>query len=316
MMGSGDWIMINSTKLFKVIIFSILIFFIIGLFYSNSALGFDFKLIYTVQEGDSLYEIALSYNISINRLSSWNGVSSNGMIRAGDDLEVPLEDDEPVERDFNKGLLDNNEDFSISDNRTYAINVNANAQPDLEGINQADLVTYHVRSGDSLYEIARTYNTSSSIIIALNDLESHAIRPGDKLQVPAKDLTERQLLARSVSNQELGLLARAINGEARGEPYLGQIAVGAVIINRVISNKFPNTIEGVIMQDGQFCVVEDGQINLAPSPSARQAAQEAVNGRDPTDRALYFYNPDTSNEHEWMSRRDVIVRIGNHVFAR
>lgn len=316
MIGSGDWIMINSTKLFKVIIFSIVIFFIIGLFYSSSALGFDFKLIYTVQEGDSLYEIALSYNISINKISSWNGLNNNGMIRAGDDLEIPLENDEPKERDFKQSLLNNNEDFSITDNRKFAVNVNSNATPDLEDINESDLVTYHVKSGDSLYEIARTYNTSSSIIIALNNLESHSISPGDKLQVPAKDLSERQLLARSISNQELELLARAINGEARGEPYLGQVAVGAVIINRVVSNKFPDTIEGVIMQDGQFCAVEDGQINLTPSPTTRQAAQEAVNGRDPTDRALYFYNPDTSNEQAWMARRDVIVRIGNHVFAR
>ena len=290
--------------------------FIFGLVYPLNTSAVDFKLIYTVQEGDSLYEISLGYNISINRLSSWNGLNSNGMIRSGDDLEIPLEDDEPVERNFNKNFLDDDTDLNLSTEKTYAVNVNANAQPDLDGISQEDLVTYHVRSGDSLYEIARTYNTSTSIIIALNDLENHSIRPGDKLQVPAKDLTARQLLARSVSNQDLELLARTINGEARGEPYLGQIAVGAVIINRVISNKFPDTIKGVIMQDGQFCAVEDGQINLTPSPTTRQAAQEAVNGRDPTDRALYFYNPDTSNEQDWMARRDVIVRIGNHVFAR
>jgi len=249
-------------------------------------------------------------------LSSWNGLNNNGMIRAGDDLEIPLKEDAPKARNFQKDLLANKEDYSISKNKTLAVTVNANAEPDLEDINEADLVTYYVKSGDSLYEIARTYNTSTSVIIALNDLENNFIRPGDKLQVPAKDLTARQLLARSVSDQAIEFLARAINGEARGEPYLGQIAVGAVIINRVISNQFPDTIEGVIMQDGQFCVVEDGQINLTPTPATRQAAREAINGRDPTDRALYFYNPDKSKEYEWMSRRDVIVRIGNHVFAR
>ncbi len=301
---------------FKIIVLIIFLVFIFGAVYPLNTRAVDFKLIYTVQEGDSLYKIALKYNISIDRLVSWNGLSSNGMIRSGDDLEIPLEDEEPVERNFNRNFLENEDEFNLSTDKSYAVNVNANAQADISDMSEEDLVTYNVRSGDSLYEIARTYNTSSSIIIALNDLENHSIRPGDQLQVPAKDLTERQLLARSVSDQEIELLARAINGEARGEPYLGQVAVGAVVINRVISDKFPDSIESVIMQDGQFCAVEDGQINLRPSPTTRQAAQEAINGRDPTDRALYFYNPDTSNEQAWMARRDVIVRIGNHVFAR
>lgn len=308
--------MISSRKIFEVMGFLIFFLLIFSLLYSVNISAIDFKLIYTVQDGDSLYEISLDYNISINRLSSWNGLNNNGMIKVGDDLEIPLEEDTPKERNFQKDLLANKKDYSISENRTIAVNVNANAEPDLEDINEADLVTYYVRSGDSLYEIARTYNTSTSVIIALNNLEDNFIRPGDKLQVPAKDLTARQVLARSVSDQEIEFLARAINGESRGEPYLGQVAVGAVIINRVISNQFPDTIEGVIMQDGQFCVVEDGQINLTPTPTTRQAAREAINGRDPTDRALYFYNPDTSKEYEWMERRDVIVRIGNHVFAR
>ncbi|MGM0414265.1 MAG: cell wall hydrolase [Bacillota bacterium] len=310
--------MTNSTKIFKVIAFLIFLVFIFSLLYTVNISAIDLKLIYTVQEGDSFYEIASKYNISIDRLSSWNGLNSNGVIRPGDDLEIPLEDDEPVERDFNKNFLEDNDndDFDLSTENSYAVNVNANVQPDLDDISEDDLVTYYVKSGDSLYEIARTYNTSTSLIIALNNLDNHSIRPGDKLQVPAKDLTERQLLARSISNQELELLARAINGEARGEPYLGQVAVGAVIINRVISNQFPDTIKEVIMQDGQFCIVEDGQINLTPSPTTRQAAKEAVNGRDPTDRALYFYNPEKSNEQEWMARRDVIIRIGNHIFAR
>ncbi|MFN2363882.1 MAG: cell wall hydrolase [Halarsenatibacteraceae bacterium] len=308
--------MIDSGKIFKVIIFSVFLVLIFGLLYAESISATDFKLIYTVQEGDSLYEIALDYNISINRLISWNGLNNNGAIRSGDDLEIPLENDKPVKRNFNKSFLGDEDNFNLSTEKSFAVNVNANAQPDLEGISEDDLVTYNVGSGDSLYEIARTYNTSTSVIIALNNLEDNYIRPGDKLQVPAKDLTARQLLARSISDQEIELLAKAINGEARGEQYLGQVAVGAVIINRVISNQFPDTIEGVIMQDGQFCVVEDGQINLSPTPATRQAAREAINGRDPTERALYFYNPDKSKEFEWMERRDVIVRIGNHVFAR
>ncbi len=308
--------MINSTKIFKVIAFLIFLVFIFSLFNTVDVSAIDFKLIYTIQEGDSLYEIASEYNISINRLTSWNGLNNNGNIRSGDDIEIPHEDDQPIERDFNKSFLEKDDDFNLSTEKSFAVNVNANAKPDLDDISENDLVTHDVSSGDSLYEIARTYNTSTSIIIALNNLEDNSIKPGDKLQVPAKDLTERQLLARSISDQEIELLAKAINGEARGEPYLGQVAVGAVIINRVISDRFPDTIKGVIMQDGQFCVVEDGQIDLNPLPATRQAAREAVNGRDPTDRALYFYNPNKSNEQEWMARRDVTVEIGNHFFAR
>lgn len=116
-------------------------------------------------------------------------------------------------------------------------------------------------------------------------------------------------------NDDLYWLARAVTGEARGEPYRGQIAVAAVIINRVKSEEFPDTIYDVIYQPGQFAAVDDGQINLAPVDSAYSAAREALRGNDPSQGALYFYNPDTARTLWWLETREKTVRIGDHVFA-
>lgn len=120
----------------------------------------------------------------------------------------------------------------------------------------------------------------------------------------------------SSGNEEVLLLARAIHAEARGEPYEGQVAVGAVIINRVKSSNFPNTIYGVIYQSGQFTSVTDGQINLEPNQTSIRAARDAISGKDPSFGALFFYNPRTATTIDWLSTRPTTVKIGNHVFAR
>lgn len=119
----------------------------------------------------------------------------------------------------------------------------------------------------------------------------------------------------SQSNNNLNLLARAINGEARGEPYEGQVAVGAVILNRVDNPNFPNTIAGVIYQSGAFDSVDDGQINLEPTTAAVKAARDALNGWDPSGGAIYFFNPATSTS-KWIWSRPIIKTIGKHHFAK
>lgn len=110
------------------------------------------------------------------------------------------------------------------------------------------------------------------------------------------------------------LLARIIYGEARGEPYKGQVAIGAVVLNRVRSASFPNTIAGVIYQRGAFDAVSDGQINLAPDATAVRAARDALNGWDPTNGCLFYYNPRTATS-KWMLSRPVLLMIGNHAFC-
>ena len=113
---------------------------------------------------------------------------------------------------------------------------------------------------------------------------------------------------------EVELLARLIHGEARGEPYVGMVAVGAVVLNRVKSSRFPNTMAGVIYQSGAFDAVSDGQINLAPSEQSRRAARDAMNGWDPTSGCLYYYNPATATS-SWIWSREVRLTIGDHSFA-
>lgn len=118
----------------------------------------------------------------------------------------------------------------------------------------------------------------------------------------------------TASNNDVYLLARAINGEARGEPYSGQVAVGAVILNRVKHPSFPNTVAGVIYQPGAFTAVDDGQINAAMTSSCERAARDALNGWDPTGGAIYYYNPVTAT-NKWIRSRPIILTIGKHVFC-
>ncbi len=116
------------------------------------------------------------------------------------------------------------------------------------------------------------------------------------------------------SDADVNLLARLIYGEARGESYVGQVAVGAVVMNRIKSASFPNTMAGVIYQKYAFTAVDDGQINLTPNATAKKAAQDAMNGWDPTYGALYYYNPKTATS-AWIFTRKTTVTIDNHVFA-
>ena len=120
----------------------------------------------------------------------------------------------------------------------------------------------------------------------------------------------------STSNSSnVNLLARLIYGEARGEPYTGQVAVGAVVMNRVKSSSFPNTISGVIYQSGAFDAVRDGQINLSPNSTAIKAAQDAINGWDPSYGAIYYFNPSTAT-NKWIWSRPMTVTIGRHRFCK
>ena len=118
------------------------------------------------------------------------------------------------------------------------------------------------------------------------------------------------------SSGDIQLMARAVNGEARGEPYEGQVAVAAVILNRVKSPSFPNSISGVIYQPGAFTAVSDGQINapIASDSTVYKACQDAMNGWDPTGGALYYFNPDTATS-AWIWSRPLIKVIGKHRFC-
>lgn len=113
----------------------------------------------------------------------------------------------------------------------------------------------------------------------------------------------------------LDLLARLVHGEARGEPYTGKVAVAAVVLNRVKSSSFPNTVAGVIYQKGAFDAVSDGQINMSPDSTSKKAAQDALNGWDPSYGAIYYFNPNTAT-NKWIWSRPMTVTIGNHRFCK
>jgi len=117
------------------------------------------------------------------------------------------------------------------------------------------------------------------------------------------------------SQNEIKLMANAVHGEARGEPYVGQVAVAAVIINRVESSTFPNSVSGVIFEPRAFTAVSDGQIWLTPDDTARQAVMDAMNGWDPSGNALYYFNPVTATS-DWIWSRPQIKEIGKHVFCK
>ena len=116
-------------------------------------------------------------------------------------------------------------------------------------------------------------------------------------------------------SNDLNLLSRVVYSEARGEPYTGQVAVAAVVLNRVRSSSFPNSVSGVVYQSGAFDAVSDGQINLTPDSTARKAAQDAINGWDPTYGCIYYFNPATATS-KWIWSRPQVLTIGKHIFCR
>lgn len=117
------------------------------------------------------------------------------------------------------------------------------------------------------------------------------------------------------NSNDLNLLSRVVYSEARGEPYVGQVAVAAIVLNRVAHSSFPNSVAGVVYQSGAFDAVSDGQINLTPDSTARKAAQDAINGWDPTYGCIYYFNPSTATS-KWIWSRPQVLTIGKHIFCR
>ena len=148
-----------------------------------------------------------------------------------------------------------------------------------------------------------------------NGLKVDGIAGEKTLKALGINSTNSTTSANSNNDSNLNLLSRLIYGEARGEPYIGQVAVGAVVLNRVKSSSFPNTIAGVIYQNGAFDVVSDGQINLTQNSTAKKAAQDALNGWDPSYGAIYYFNPNTA-KNKWIWSRPMTVTIGKHRFCK
>ncbi|MGH4119654.1 cell wall hydrolase [Clostridium sp.] len=182
--------------------------------------------------------------------------------------------------------------------------------------------TYKVVSGDSLYFIAKKYSITIDALRSANDKWNDIIYPGDILKIPAP-LADGQAVQQktsgviSYSHSDVDLLSRLITAEAGGESYNGMLAVGAVVVNRVQSSKFPSNISGVINEKSngyyQFSPVLDGNINKTASAQATKAAYESLKGTDPTNGALYFFENSVTNK--FLTSKQVAATIGNHTFA-
>lgn len=209
-------------------------------------------------------------------------------------------------------------------------------------------LTYVVKPGDSLWLIARQFGLTVQDIMEANNLVTDDIFVGDVLMIPIEgeeenggdepeestdppiDLPDEAIVLPSSQGGfvvpegldpqfdlgDLSLLARITHAEAKGEPFDGKVAVAAVILNRLKSPLFPNSIYEIIYQPRQFEPVQNGTINQLPDNSAYEAALNAINGSDPSEGALFFWNPYKVPKTSWVWTRPIIKQIGNHVFAR
>jgi N-acetylmuramoyl-L-alanine amidase len=183
---------------------------------------------------------------------------------------------------------------------------------------KASGICYIVKEGDTLGKIAQEYKVPLNKLREINEQQNDLIYPGEILVLAGEEKNLPAFLPSFISTEDLRLLAKIIYAEARGESFLGQVAVGAVVLNRVRSNLFPDTVPEVIMQKNsctyQFSPVKDGTINLEPDEKAYKAALEALKGNDPTHGATFFYNPEIATD-KWIRTLPVITRIGYHNFA-
>ena len=192
----------------------------------------------------------------------------------------------------------------------------------------ASAATYRQGSrGETVKKIQRVIKNAGYYTGSIDGIYGSKTTSGVKKYQRAKGLTADGIagpntlksmgIAQSSSNvqaNDLYLLSRIISAEARGEPYSGQVAVGAVILNRMKHPSFPNTMSGVIYQPGAFSALDDGQFDKPISDTSRRAAQDALNGVNPIGGAIYYYNPKTAT-NQWIRSRPIIKTIGKHVFC-
>jgi N-acetylmuramoyl-L-alanine amidase len=181
-----------------------------------------------------------------------------------------------------------------------------------EQINKGNKFT-HYGGVDQSKQSAQKAKTPAKTPTKTNNTDPVAPKETPKTEAPPKKPTATNTPG-GFSSNDIQLMANAVYGESRGEPFTGQVAVAAVILNRVNSSSFPNTVSGVIFEPRAFTAVADGQIYLTPNETAKKAVLDAINGIDPTGEALYYFNPDTATSN-WIWSRPQIKKIGKHIFC-
>lgn len=264
-----------------------------------------------VQHGETLWGLARSNHTTVDEIVKLNNVKSANSIREGEPLWVPgtVAEQKPAKI----------EAIIVSDN-TADTSWWANALR--RSIAQVGSV--FPRSIKTLQE--STIQTSEIVVnqeapdSSLINTMPNAIAAVEKLSIKTSSVEEgkSQIISRSlgrlVTKEDVELLTRVIHGEARGENFEGQVAVGAVVLNRLKDPRFPKTIRAVVYQSGAFTAVEDKQIQLDPTDQSYKAAVAALAGQDPTNGAIFYFNPRLATDH-WIKTRPVIKTIGNHTFS-
>lgn len=193
-------------------------------------------------------------------------------------------------------------------------------------VGATDVSAYTVKSGDTLSEIASDHGKDLQTIIEANPHieDPHWIFPNQYIHIPSVDEKRSTAVKKTVTTERISLntnesdlLARLVRAEAEGEPYAGKVAVATVVLNRVLDERFPNTVEGVIYQSGQFTPVSNGRIYRPSTQEDREAVNEAVHfvNSGQTDGSLFFYNYHIVN-NSWFESRQTVKFIGNHVFKK
>ncbi|MBA1335221.1 MAG: Spore cortex-lytic enzyme, lytic transglycosylase SleB [Firmicutes bacterium] len=184
---------------------------------------------------------------------------------------------------------------------------------------KAQAATVHtVVKGDTLWKISQRYGTTVNEIKRANNYWKDEIYPGQKLVITWPSTASSRgssTYNTSFSSKDIELMAKMVHGESRGEPFEGQVAVAAVILNRVRDSRFPNTVSGVIYEPGAFTALQDGQFYLTPNATAYKAVDQAIKGWDASGGALFYFNPATATS-KWVWTRQIIKKIGKHYFAK
>lgn len=287
---------------------------------------------YTVKSGDSLFLIAQRYGISVDALKSANNLSSNYLV-TGQRLTIPSSGS-GTSTPSTYRVQSGDSLFLIA--QKYGITVEALKQANQlssnslwvgqslkipsKGTSSSGSSNYTVRSGDTLYLIAKQCGVSLDALLKANSLSSYSsIYPGQRLVIPGSSSGGSGSSGSNynLSQSDLDLLARLVSAESGGESFSGQVAVAATILARLRDPRYPNTIPGIVYQVDNGCYqyspVLDGRINQAASASAYKAVQSALSGVDPSNGANGFYNP-AKTTNQWVRSHPVTAVIGDHVF--
>ena len=289
---------------------------------------------FVVQRGDTLWDLAQRFQTTVEELVSLNQFKSPNQIGEGQTILIP-----------DRKSPAKTEDQQITDIMAYREEVSKIVAevpvtytpwwvgvlrkiPLFAGVTNQNSITstsseVHFSQTNSkirTYEIFVNKDTEPTKIFSMSELadikddRSKLVNNEAALVMTSDNQIHSRGLGRLVTKEEVELLTRVIYGEARGEDFLGQVAVGAVVLNRLKDPRFPKTIRTIVYQSGAFTAVNDRQIHLDPNNQAYKAAEAALSGLDPTNGAIFYYNPRLATD-DWIKSRTVVKRIGNHTFS-